>query len=284
VNACLQQELFGFMSPAIAAGQVRRIADALPDDGRQGEGMLPALGWIAFHVDRDLAAGLELQSRGAHLPFDPWRARWTMMLTMSRHRFAEGIAMQEEWVRLDPYSPWVNAALAWGYFLGRRQEDSVRQIERCLKQNPEHTGARLYAGIILAYTGDARRASAISREVARDSPFFDLAIAVHAYSLACDGQTGEAHDLLERLQWLSRERFVMRSITAGAHVALGDKKTALEELRAANADRCPWLFQELADPRLDGLRGDLEFEELISQLEEMERRAAAQEDDVAILD
>jgi tetratricopeptide (TPR) repeat protein len=279
VHACLLQELFGFMAPAVAADQARRIAATLPEDGEYAEGLLPALGWIAFHVDRDLTAGLEMFSRSAHLPFDSWRARWTGMFTLSRHRFAEGVAMLEEWVRLDSYSPWANSVLAWGYFLGRRQEESVRQIERCLKQYPEHTATRMYAGMILPYNGDERRAAAITREFAREKPNFDLALSVQAYSLACNGQADEAHDLLERLQWLTRERFVMRAITAGAYAALGDNASALEELRAADNDRCPWFFQALADPRLDGLRTDPGFEKLISELEDMEQIAAALEDE-----
>jgi TolB-like protein/tetratricopeptide (TPR) repeat protein len=279
VNACLLQESFGFMSPAVAADQARRIAATIPEEGGHAEAILPALGWIAFHVDRDLAAGLELLSRGAHLPFDQWRARWTMMFTMCRHRFSEAIAMLEEWVRLDPYSPWANGVLSWAYFLARRHEESVRQVERCLKQNPEHTGTRMFAGIILAHNGEARRASAITREFAREKPNFDLAMSVHAYSLARAGETDEAHDLLEQLQWLSRERFVMRSITAGAYAALGEKESALEELRAADVDRCPWFFQALADPRLDPVRSDPGFERLISKLEDLEQTAAAEEFD-----
>ncbi len=63
----------------------------------------------------------------------------------------------------------------------------------------------------------------------------------------------EARSILERLQWLSRERFVLSSFTATICVALGDIEGALAELQTASESRCPWFFQMLADPRLEPL-------------------------------
>jgi hypothetical protein len=93
-------------------------------------------------------------------------------------------------------------------------------------------------------------------------PYFDLATAVHAYALACAGQDAEARAILERLQWLGRERFLLRAFSPAAYVALGEPDAALAELRTSNENRCPWFFQMLADPRLKPLEGRPEFEQL----------------------
>ena len=85
---------------------------------------------------------------------------------------------------------------------------------------------------------------------------------VHAYALACAGRKDEARAILERLQWLSRERFLLNSFNPAVHVALGDLDAAIEELRTANETRCPWFFQMLADPRLKPLHGHPEFEQM----------------------
>ena len=79
--------------------------------------------------------------------------------------------------------------------------------------------------------------------------------------------------MLERLQWLGRERFVLRAFNAVVYVALDDQENALAELRAAEQNRCPWFFQILADPRLEALHGYPEFERMRAILPRMEAEA-----------
>jgi hypothetical protein len=76
--------------------------------------------------------------------------------------------------------------------------------------------------------------------------------------------------MLERLQWLSRERFVLTSFTAPVCAALGDLDDAVAELAAAAEARCPWLFQMLADPRLEPIRCRQEIVKIEKTLERME--------------
>ena len=63
--------------------------------------------------------------------------------------------------------------------------------------------------MILAYNGDAPRAVEIAEELVQHQPYFDAGTAVHAYALACAGRVSECSDILERLQWLGRERFIL---------------------------------------------------------------------------
>jgi hypothetical protein len=72
---------------------------------------------------------------------------------------------------------------------------------------------------------------------------------------------------------LSRERFVLSTLNAATHVVLGEADAALEELRAANENRCPWFFQMLADPRLTPLKGRPQFAALEASLAAMEADA-----------
>jgi len=77
------------------------------------------------------------------------------------------------------------------------------------------------------------------------------------------------------LQWLSRERFVLRSFTSAAYAALGDRDEAIAELRAAEEVHCPWFFQMLTDPRMSPLEDDPEFKSMCGILEQMEPKAGA---------
>jgi len=270
VRACIAQELFGFMSPATAAELVRSFAQRLPAHSVEHDAILPGLGWIAFHVDRDLGAALRAFDRGASLPFDPWRARMRGLLAASRHRFDEALDLLQASLKVDPYSPWINASLAWVYHLAGNAPQSVLQIERCLEHSADHAATRVFGGIILAFNGDVRRAAELTTGLERQAPYFDMATAVRAYALACKGEREQAEEWLERLQWLARERYMMRSFTAAAYVALGDHEGAMAELRAANEERCPWFFQMLADPCLGALREIPEFRQMRALLEGME--------------
>jgi DNA-binding winged helix-turn-helix (wHTH) protein/tetratricopeptide (TPR) repeat protein len=273
-HLCVTEALYGFMPPAVAADHVRRAADSIPDLLHAGGALLPALGWINFHFDRNLSAALRAFSMSAHLPHDPWITRARNMFALSRHRFAEAIDQLRATIRLDPYSPWLHDRLAWALHLDGQAAESVAQIRIALDLYPEHEFAIFYGVLILAGNGEAARATQLAQELALRLPHFDLATAAHAYALACAGRQDEARAILERLQWLSRERYLLNTFMPMVYVALGDLDAALEELRIANEARCPWFFQMLANPRLKPLHGHPEFQQMRAILPAMEAEAA----------
>jgi tetratricopeptide (TPR) repeat protein len=195
------------------------------------------------------------------------------MFALSRHQFGEAIEMLSAALEGDPFSPWLNARLAWAHHLAGDPARSLAQIERALEFFPEHESSSLYGTIILAFNGQAERAISLAENLVRKSPYFDLATAVHGYALACTGRCDEARTILERLQWLSRERFVMNSFTTALFVALGDLDGALAEMHAAAEARCPWFFQMLADPRMKPLHERSEFAQMRKVLDRMEASA-----------
>jgi DNA-binding winged helix-turn-helix (wHTH) protein/tetratricopeptide (TPR) repeat protein len=282
-HLCVSQAFYGFMSPAAAASVVRRAAGQIPEPAGNAETLLPAMGWIRFHVDRNLRAALDAFARSSHLPHDHLPhgrgiTRVRTMFLLSRHRFDEALDLLRAAIQADPYSAWLQAQLAWTLHLAGEAEASVDQIRKAISQFTEHGGAHLYGAMILAYNGETARAVELARALAARSAHFDLATSVLAYTLACAGRKEEARTLLERLQWLSRERFVMNTFDAATYVAMDEDDAALEELRIANENRCPWFFQLLADPRLQPLRGRPEFERMRSSLRAMEAEAENREE------
>lgn len=273
-HLCVTQAFYGFMSPAISADYVRRAAESVPDLELRAPAILPALGWVEFHVGHNLPAALCAFAKSAHLPHDPWITRVRAMFALSRHRFDEAIEILREAIRIDPYSLWLHARLGWALHLAGAAAESVDCIRKAIALFPDHAGAALYGSVILAFNGEAAEATTLSEGLEHQTPYFDLATAVHAYALACSGRREEARFLVERLQWLSRERFVLSAFTPAVYVALGDLDGALAELRTEADACCPWFFQMLADPRLKALHGRLEFERMRNVLTEMEEGAA----------
>lgn len=270
INLCITHALYGFLSPAAAAEQARRAARAIPRDNENAAAVLPALGWIRFHMDRNLEAALHAFENSAFLPYDPDITRSRATFALSRHRFEEAIELLESALREDPYSPWLHARLGWALHLARHPQKSLEQIEYALAHFPEHETTLLYGGIILAFHGKSDRALEVSDRLERVLPFCDIATAVHGYALARAGRAEEASAILERLQWLGRERYVPSSFIPAINVAMGDLEAAIAALHAAEEARCPWFFQVLADPRLDALHSHPEFQRMSGVLAEME--------------
>jgi DNA-binding winged helix-turn-helix (wHTH) protein/tetratricopeptide (TPR) repeat protein len=272
-HLCVIQAIYGFMYPGAAADLVHRMADSIPDLTNQAEALLPALGWVNFHFDRNLPAALLAFSFSAHLPHDLWTTRARSMFAASRHRFAEAIELLCEAIRIDPFSPWLHSRLAWALHLDEQASESMEQIRKTIALFPDHDATCLYGPVILAFNGEAKQATRMAHDFAQRAPQFDPAAAVHAYALACVGRVDEARTVLERLQWLGRERYVVRSFTPAAYLALGDHEAALAELRAVNEACCPWFFQMLADPRLKPLHSNPEFVQMRAILPAMEAEA-----------
>jgi TolB-like protein len=272
-HLCVTQEFYGFLSPHAAAKQIRHIHDSVSDVACDAPALQPILGWMNFHFDRDLDGALDQFSASADLPHDPSTTRLRTMFALSRRRFDEALDWLESALIEDPYAPWLHACLAWTHHLEGQVGKSVDGIEKALTQFPDHETTQLCGAVILSFNGRPDRGIKLTEGFMRRAPYFDLATAIHAYALACAGRKDEACGILERLQWLSRERFVIRSFTAAAFVALGDTDNAISELKAADEMRCPWLFQMLADPRLQSLRGIPEFERMRMSIDEMETPA-----------
>ena len=302
------QAFYGFMAPMAAADVVRSAVEPsfhvggnmlgrsalrggteanrrnsgyfpIRDLPHQLDAILPALAWVNFHVDRDLPAAIEAFERSAHLR-DPWSIRARVMFALSRHNFSQAIPMLRAALDHDPFSPWLHAHLAWALHLDGQSAESVKQMRHALTLFPGHEGPALYGAVILAFNGEAAveigSGVELAQTLVKSSPYFDLAASVHAYALACEGRAKEAKAVLERLQWLSRERFVLSSFNAPTYVVLGDHDAAIAELIAADEVRCPWLFQMIADPRLKPLHGRAEFIEMQEMLSRMEDEAAAE--------
>ena len=192
------------------------------------------------------------------------------MFALSRHRFDEAIDWLQSALLVDPFAPCLHSLHAWTLHLTGQSAKSVEAIERALDLFPDHESTAAFAALILSFNGHPEQGVKLAQDLVRRAPYFDLATAIHGYALACTGQQEEAHEILERLQWLGRERFVLRSFLPAGFATLGLIDEAVTELHAADEARCPWFFQMLADPRLAPLHGHPDFEHMRESLEKME--------------
>ena len=86
----------------------------------------------------------------------------------------------------------------------------------------------------------------------------------HAYSVS--GNRDGAIRILEELQHLSKQRYVPPLDIALIHAGLSQKDEAIEWLEKAYKQQSCSLVYIKVDPRLDPLRSDLRFQELLRRM------------------
>ncbi len=86
----------------------------------------------------------------------------------------------------------------------------------------------------------------------------------HAYAVA--GKPGEAVKVLRRLEEVSSQRYISAYDIALIHVGLGDKERAMQWLERAYQERSDGLVYLEVDPRLDRLRSDARFVNLVRRV------------------
>jgi hypothetical protein len=204
-----------------------------------------------------------------------WNKTLRVMLALSRFRFEEAHHLLVEALRDDPPVALSSGPIGMGSSFGRKSAGEPDLAENSLAMFPGDERVELCAALTLAFNDDPNRAAGLAHSVALRQPQLDIAAAIEAYALARGRRHSEAKAILERLQWLGRERYVLRAFTAGAYAALGDVDGAIAELQAAEEAHCPWFFQTLADPRLRPLAGNSEFERMRGRLERMETAVTA---------
>ncbi len=266
--------IYGYLPPRIAAMSVRRAAAGIPELNEQAVALLPALSWVEFHFERDARSSLRMMARAENLAYDATNTRAHSWILHSRHRFGEAVELLRAALQTDPWSPWLQAALAWSLHLAGERDASLAQTDKIVELFSDYDNSLFFAAMILAYNGETNRALEAAKTLTDRAPYYDLATSARAYALACAGHRDEARELLERLQWLGSERYVLNTLNAATHLVLGEMNAALAELRAANESRCPWFFQMLGDPRLKPLNEHPEFAELKAVVAAMETDAA----------
>jgi tetratricopeptide (TPR) repeat protein len=185
---------------------------------------------------------------------------------MAVGRLAESEAESKRAVELDPVGDGLNSCLCWHSFAARDYDVSIRLAEKFLKSQPDDPWERT----ILGWTYEQKRMpdQAIAEfkqvvEATKGDSFF-LAALGHAYALG--GRRGDAEQVLHTLFERAKKSYVSPFDIAGIYTALGDKEKALEWLQRAYEERSTFLIYIKWEPRLDPLRSDRRFQELLRRM------------------
>jgi TolB-like protein/Flp pilus assembly protein TadD len=192
--------------------------------------------------------------------------QWFAVFLASRSRFDESIAHITRAQELDPVSLIIGDVRGWIYSLARRNQQAIEEFRKTIELDPKFYPTHYDLGMTFADTGsyeDAIRELETARTLSGDS---ERTISGLAYACAMAGKKAQARQLLAELQKHSSRRFVPSFDIAVVHGALGETDQAFAWLEKAFAERHPWLVMLRVAPKVDKLRSDPRFDQLLQRV------------------
>ena len=192
---------------------------------------------------------------------------WYAYLLMLLGRFDQALSELARAQELDPLSLIINSTTGYILYFARRQDEAIERCERALALEENFSPAQYSLALACEQKGLHDRAITAFQKsllISREFAGCDAAALAHGYAVA--GRTAEARKTLNELLERSKERYVPAFYVALISVGLGDLETAFEWLEKAYKERDFYLIYLKVDPRLDPLRGDARFTDLLHRV------------------
>jgi TolB-like protein/DNA-binding winged helix-turn-helix (wHTH) protein/Tfp pilus assembly protein PilF len=249
-----------FTKAKAAAAKALAIDDQLPD-------VHNSLGFIRLTYDWDLAGAEAEFKRALELDADLANAHhWYAHYLIATGRSDRALVESRRALELDPLNPILNTHLGWHYVMAHDYDRAIAQLLKTLDLDPDYGLARWYMG--LAYEQRRMYPEAIE-QLKRADDLLGRHLAVegdlaHVYAVSND--EAAARRALEDLQEVSRERYVSAFEIALVYLGLRRKDEGFAWLDRAYRERADLLVYLKVDPRLDPVRDDPRFGDLLRRV------------------
>jgi TolB-like protein/DNA-binding winged helix-turn-helix (wHTH) protein/Flp pilus assembly protein TadD len=224
------------------------------------------LGLVKYWFEWDWP-GAEAAFRRALL-LDPSHSRAHQMLghvlsQMGRDR--EGLAAIRRARELDPLWAMNHALSSQIAFQAREYEAAIQHARRAIALDPEFWIAYMQLGQAQERLGRNELALDALLASSRFSGGNSKPLALRGYLLGRMGRTGEAHEVVEALEAVSRSRYVPPYAFALVFAGLGRRGAALQWLERAYEVRDVHLTFVPADPKWDPFARDARFQAVLAR-------------------
>jgi tetratricopeptide (TPR) repeat protein len=184
----------------------------------------------------------------------------------ARRRHREALQQINEAMRLDPLSLPNNAEVIRTLYYARDYDQAIEQGQKAMQLDPGYARTHFWLGRVYSQKGMHKEAVAASEKILQAMPDSNLGLTEMAYSLAAAGRQPEARKILRRLEDRAERTFVPAYNLAIIHTALNDKEAAMKYMQRAFEDHDWALIVFAVEPRLDPLRSDPRFQEILGKV------------------
>jgi tetratricopeptide (TPR) repeat protein len=190
--------------------------------------------------------------------------QYTYYLSMTG-RPMEGVAEIKLAQQLDPVNPSINVDVCLPSYLARQFDQSIAQSRKAVEMFPNFFLAHMALGVALFEKGDIS-AGIEELEKAKAIEPTPLVIGNLGYAYAKSGRKDEARKLLADLKEQSKGRYVASYWIAMIYVGLEEKDEAFAWFEKAYQEHSWWLIWLKMDPKVDSLRSDSRFLDLMRRI------------------
>lgn len=258
----IQEVLFpkdAFQKARAAAAKALEIDDTLAE-AHASLAHISLHGWDWANAEREFKRAVELNPNYATAHH--WYAEYLTALG----RMEEAIAEEKRSQEMDPLSLVINTDVGWHLYYARRYDQAIEQYRKTLELDPNFTLAHLRLG--QAYEQKQKYAEAIAelnKALALSAGSTETVSALgHAYALS--GQKAQAQKALDELKGRAQQGYASAYFIAAIYAGLGERDQAFAWLEKAYEDRSGWLIFIKAEPKLDSLRSDPRFTDLLRRI------------------
>jgi TolB-like protein/DNA-binding winged helix-turn-helix (wHTH) protein/Tfp pilus assembly protein PilF len=257
----------GLMGPREANQAAEQSAlKAISLDDTLAEGHA-ALAMSRFRCDGDLSSVEGEFKRAIELnPGSATARHWYSHYLLAMGRAEEAIAEGERAYDLSPVDPEMGVHMQFLYLFLHRYDDVIAQGHKTLELDPNFSEIHFMSG--QAYEQEHRYKEAASelQAAARLSGRRSMILASLGHLLAVSGDRRGARKILDELNALSPHRYVPSYEKTLVQVGLGENEEALRALEKAYEEGSHWMFILQFDARLDPLRSDARFQDLVRRV------------------
>jgi TolB-like protein/Tfp pilus assembly protein PilF len=254
--------------PPIDAMEKARVeaTKALELDSRLAEAQT-TLAYRTTHHEWDWAAA-EIQFKRA-FELNPNYAvchHWYSHYLTAVGRTEESLTESVRCLELDPLDLVINVHMAWHYLFARQYEQAIEQCWKTSNLHPNSFWPAWFFGLAYQQQGQVGRAIEELEIAVKMSGEVTFASAALGHVYGSVGKTDQATAIFDELTARSARSFVPSYDIALVCTGLGWHDRAIECLLKAHQERSGWITYMNVDPRLDPLRKDARFVELLHRV------------------
>jgi TolB-like protein len=213
--------------------------------------------WLASEREFKSAINLDPNYAPTH--------QWYALHLMAMERFDEASTQIKLAQELEPLSLSINVSVGLPFYWARQYDQAIEQFKKTIGMDQAFALAHVLLG--QAYVQKGMDGEAIAElQTARQLDNTPQVEAMLGYACAVSGRNSEAEQILRELEELSARRYVSPYFRALIYAGLGEKAQAFSWLNKAYEERNEWLVWLKVDPKLDSLRADPRFADLLHRV------------------
>jgi serine/threonine protein kinase/tetratricopeptide (TPR) repeat protein len=265
--------IYGMMPPAKAYPKARAAAiRALELDPDLGEAyaalaLIASSQWDWAESERLYRKALELS------PNYSLAHEWYGSMLVGTRRFEEGLKEARRAEELDPLSPRAMTLTAWSIYQAHHFDDALAKAQQIIDLDKNFPQGYFQLGNCLEQMGRPEEAVDALEKSIRLMPDSTLPQYALCFALVAAGRVARAREVLNELQERAEKGYVKPYFMAMAHAALDERDAAFGLFEKAFAERDHWLLWFRTEPKLEPLRSEARYAELLRRMNHPSARA-----------